>query len=424
MTTDPYRALGEQVFAAASRQQNLPHRAPRRRSLSPRARVVFVTLVLLLAGAAIALASSGLLSGSAVKPSGLLNPRRAEGIPAPGGSRLLALRVPDPQGGPPWGLRIVRTTREEVCLQVGRVSNGQLGELGIDGAFGDDGRFHPLAPDVLPADGPDSYDAACILTSQITTDRIANLDRNAAKTRSGTSEPSADLREISFGLLGPHALSITYRSSGGMRTQSMRTGAGAYLIVGPAKAQSTEATGATGYASLTKFRPSPLGAVSAITYRFGNLICFDGTGPRELERCPVKNSPPASSIAPTRSLRMPLHLTLHRRRDGTYAVEVAFTAPYAVDSAHELYEVIDRSPAGCGSAGGSGLPLERDISRGQKVHVESIATFSPAGRCGSVREIQVRFINPEGPSGGSAHESVIIGSATVTGPPQALKRRA
>lgn len=31
-----------------------------------------------------------------------------------------------------------------ICVQIGRVLGRQLGVLGTDGAFGDDGRFHPL----------------------------------------------------------------------------------------------------------------------------------------------------------------------------------------------------------------------------------------------------------------------------------------
>jgi hypothetical protein len=109
--------------------------------------------VLVLAGAAAALAASGLLTGSPVRPGGPLSPTVGDGIPAPGGSQLLGFRVADPAGGLPWGLRIVHTTRGYVCLQVGRVQGGELGELGIDGAFNDDGRFHPLPADVLPPTG-------------------------------------------------------------------------------------------------------------------------------------------------------------------------------------------------------------------------------------------------------------------------------
>ena len=112
-TTDPYRTLGEQLLAAAHRQE-ANHRA-----------AAAVRLV------AVAPAERG-CDGGAARAGGRRDrgrrDRRAHGqpgepsrgrpsanagigIPAPGGSRLLALRAPDPQGGLPWGMRLVHTTR-------------------------------------------------------------------------------------------------------------------------------------------------------------------------------------------------------------------------------------------------------------------------------------------------------------------------
>jgi hypothetical protein len=68
------------------------------------------------------------------------------GVVRPGDSRLLPIRVADPQGGPPWGLRLVRTTRGDTCVQLGRVQDGQLGSLGIADAWDNDHRFHPIPP--------------------------------------------------------------------------------------------------------------------------------------------------------------------------------------------------------------------------------------------------------------------------------------
>jgi hypothetical protein len=66
----------------------------------------------------------------------------------PGTTQVLPLRAPDPEGGLPWGMAITRTQDGRlVCRQVGRVQDGRLGVVGRDGAFDDDGRFHPLAPD-------------------------------------------------------------------------------------------------------------------------------------------------------------------------------------------------------------------------------------------------------------------------------------
>jgi hypothetical protein len=84
----------------------------------------------------------------------------------PQGTRLLSLRVPDPAGGPPWGLRIIFTAGEHAsaktradsrakeparwgCVQAGRVVDDELGVIGQDGAFHNDHLFHelPLQPE-------------------------------------------------------------------------------------------------------------------------------------------------------------------------------------------------------------------------------------------------------------------------------------
>src|SRR5206468_2059830 len=62
---------------------------------------------------------------------------------------LLNVEVPDPAGGPPWGLRYVATTRGLGCLQVGRIVRGDIGVLGQDGVFANDGRFHRLPENYL-----------------------------------------------------------------------------------------------------------------------------------------------------------------------------------------------------------------------------------------------------------------------------------
>jgi hypothetical protein len=77
----------------------------------------------------------------------------------PATSELLPLRVPDPQGGPPWGLRIAHTTRGDTCIQLGRVEDGKLGSLGIDYAWNDDHLFHPF-PNTSEGDDCGTTDAA------------------------------------------------------------------------------------------------------------------------------------------------------------------------------------------------------------------------------------------------------------------------
>ena len=70
----------------------------------------------------------------------------------PQDGRLLPIRVADPDRGPPWGIRMVKTTRGETCIQVGRVVDGQIGQLGIDGAWNNDHKFHEIKPNDQMAD--------------------------------------------------------------------------------------------------------------------------------------------------------------------------------------------------------------------------------------------------------------------------------
>ena len=234
---DPYKTLGKTLTAAAHRQETRGRTAWSVRAwLSRRLNAAVVTLVLVLGGGAIAVAATGLLNGSPVPEVGEKpTPDVGNGVPAPGGSHLLALRVADPEGGLPWGMRVVHTTRGSTCVQMGRVQGGQLGQLGIDGAYHDDGRFHPLSPDILPID--DGYaNISCILAGRTLMSRSPTQDRSAEwiEGEPRKVKPMArELRSISYGLLGPHAVSIAYRTPAGTQTRPVSPGTGAYMIVEP-----------------------------------------------------------------------------------------------------------------------------------------------------------------------------------------------
>jgi hypothetical protein len=83
--------------------------------------------------------------------------------------QLLGLRVADPAGGPPWGLRLALSQPNirslaphtalsaDVAIQIGRIRNGQMGFIGQDHAFHDDHLFHAAGPNsalITPADYP------------------------------------------------------------------------------------------------------------------------------------------------------------------------------------------------------------------------------------------------------------------------------
>lgn len=109
--------------------------------LARRLNAPVMAVVLLLAGGAVAVAATGVLSGSPVKQQGKPRPNAGFGLPVAGGSHLLALQAPDPQGGLPWGMRVVRTTRgETVCRSlastaIGSASSASMAPSTTTGAF-------------------------------------------------------------------------------------------------------------------------------------------------------------------------------------------------------------------------------------------------------------------------------------------------
>jgi len=408
MSEDPYTFLGEQLSEAARRQDGVEHTPSRLRAwLSRRLNAALIAVVAVLAGGAVAIAATGVLEGSPVRQSGVPSPIVAEGIPSRGGSQLLSLRTADPEGGLPWGMRLVRTTRGQLCVQVGRVDHGELGELGIDGAFHDDGRFHPLAPDILPAYGSTNQLIQCVLAGQIFTYQESSEDRSGASAAfvgAGIKPPTRDLRAIYYGVLGPHALSVTYRTSAGMRTLPVRSGAGAYLIVRPA---SHAFHGGAGMADVGEARavaayaPAPFSVVRAITFRFGSLRCSDGPGAPVATPCPSPRVGSVGPLKPTRSLHEPVHATALAQSRAScsrafllypcYSAEVEFRAPYAVKSAGSEYDVMTRSS--CPNARLSGWAIDRDVRRGETVRSQSSGLFR---FCALPEKLQVRYESRDG----------------------------
>jgi hypothetical protein len=430
-TTDRFEHLQilqevrDELLAAAHRQEASRRAAPGvRPRLSRRANTVVMAVVLVLAGGAIAAAATGVLGGSPVKQQGRLSPNAGIGVPAPGGSRLLGLRAPDPQGGLPWGMRLVHTTRGEICVQVGRLEDDQLGQLGIDGAFHDDGRFHPLAPDILP-EYSDSGDVTCDLAAPIAIGSWRSGDRNAAPNQPELTSftPTAkDLRLISWGLLGPHAVSVTYHTAAGVRTRPVVPGTGAYLIVS-AVSHVPHSIGAgeelVGEISGHEVTALPAGRVGgpvpaatfpvlAATFRFGTFTCSIGHGAPVAASCPMPRPMPENSFAPTRSLNEPVHVLLRTQShdscraaylvDPCYRAEVEFKAPYAVTSAGSEYFV--QAKSSCDHARASSWSFVQDVRQGETVRTQSSGLFN----CTS-DEFKVQYINDRlpTPARGSHH---------------------
>jgi hypothetical protein len=416
--------LRDELVVAAHNQEANRDAAAAVRWLLRRMNTTVIAVASVLAGGAIAVAATGVLKGGPVKQQGPATPDAGIGVPAPGGSRLLPLRAADPQGGLPWGMRLVRTTRGEICVQVGRVEDGQLGQLGIDGAFHNDGRFHPLAPDILP-EASDSGDVSCNLAAPIRIGLWAAGDRNAAPN--GPDETSfkptaADLRSISWGLLGPHAVSITYQTDAGVLTRPVSPGTGSYLIVNPvsrvprAIGGGGEFVGSTSGRTVDPQSPTGIdGPVMAMTFRFGSFICSVGHGAPQATRCPTHNPTPESRFAPTRSLNEPVQITLKMQAhpscvaaylaDPCYRAEVEFKAPYAVTNASSEYFIEAKSS--CNHARASSWSFAHNIQRGQTVRTQSSGLFN----C-TTGEFKVQYLRHFD----NSHPTAIVGTATLRAP--------
>jgi hypothetical protein len=389
--------------------------------LSRRVNAAVIAAAFVLSGGAIAVAASGVLNGSPVARQGPATPHAGIGVPAPGGSRLLALRAADPAGGLPWGMRLVHTTRGEICVQIGRLDDGQLGQLGIDGAFHDDGRFHPLAPDILP-EVSDSGDVSCSLaTAPIRIGNWAAGDRSAAPSpeRSSFKPTAADLRSISWGLLGRHAVSITYHTDAGVVTRPVSPGTGAYLIVSKVThvprsiGGGAEFVGSTSGHTVDAQSPTGIeGAVIGTTFRFGSFSCSVGRGAAVATRCPTPRRASENRVAPTRSLHEPVRVALKTQPhdscsaaylvDPCYRAEIEFKAPYAVTGAGSEYFV--QAKSSCNHARASSWSFTHDVQRSRTVRTESSGLFN----CTS-DEFKVQYLKYLS----NSHPTAIVGTATV-----------
>ncbi len=246
--------------------------APRSRR---RRRLLLAGVLVLTAVAAVALSAGGgtrRMSGT----SGVASPSAAPVVRA---SRVLALRAADPQGGPPWALRLVVTLGGYLCVQVGRVEHGSFGELGLDGAFNDDGRFHAVGPGQMLAmrEPGESETAGCAESGRTFAAEINGLDRSGVHDPPAAALPSSDRRRVSYGLLGPNALSITYTAGGRSHARAVSGPLGAYLLVQPFAAKTPLRIAAT-YGSNRPghlFPAGPTGALTATRYRYDSTVCTD-----------------------------------------------------------------------------------------------------------------------------------------------------
>ena len=233
-----FERLGEELEAAAERQAAAvrPTRAaqPRRSRRRGRTLALAIAAACGVAAAASWAASTLLSTGSPVPyQRGAPIAGVAQGAAIPGTVRLLADDVPDPAGGPPWGLRYWETDRKYACVQVGRVYDGKLGQISRGKVFHE----LPLGVAELAMGGCYALDGSGHAFVAIHTDALGGAQPSTCPPpfQGGGLRPRArciaPTRTVDFGLLGPNARSLTYRAAGQDRTSAPLGGVGAYLVV-------------------------------------------------------------------------------------------------------------------------------------------------------------------------------------------------
>ena len=406
-------------------------RAPRRGRLAV-GRLAAVGLTVLLAGVGVAFASGLLQVGAPAKLVERFEiPTSGFGSVTPGSPKVLELTTPDPQGGAPWGLRTFTTTRGAGCVQAGRVVDGQLGVLGADGAFADDGRLHPipvasaseLACSALDAsghifanvsknnqlanglDGPEEAPSAAHREEhEVCAAAVATPAEKSSAL--GRICPPSEERALYYGLLGPAAQSITYLQEGKSVTTSTSGAEGAYLIATLAKPgwhpNEPYGPGATGVLPTD-------GPITEIHYRDG-IVCHLKPTPdaactpdgAPVGYVPAEPTPTAAQAAATVSARV---LTA---TGGAHEAVVSFNAPLAVNSVRDQYKIRWTHP-GATPAENSVDATETDVTAGQAVSARSGPL--PTG----TTELQVVLEHATGPAllEGAGTVYVPVGAASV-----------
>lgn len=258
--------LERALFDAAARLDAAPAIAPRPRHARRWHRRGMPLLAglasLLIAGGAVA-AVTGLLDTGDPVPSA--PSKQSAVVPTTDRFVLAGIRAADPDGGPAWGIGAYDATpkgstarkHSVTCVVVGRVQNGQLGVVGRDGVFDDDGRFHPLSPTAQSSGmcAPRAADGAFVATSsgppipasgytgapggpvggcreRVNLDGPTVSPQTRRRLRNVPQCSRRGLRDVVAGFAGPKAVTATLTTPGYRKSLKLRrTDNGAYLFV-------------------------------------------------------------------------------------------------------------------------------------------------------------------------------------------------
>ncbi|RKQ90771.1 hypothetical protein C8N24_0584 [Solirubrobacter pauli] len=411
--------LGQEIERVANAAGDV-----RRRRRWWRPGVLFTALPLCLGTVAVA-ATTGLLQGEPVRnpPDVKLNPKEGRGVTVDSG-RLFDLRVADPAGGLPWGLRVVETSRGLGCVQVGRVSEGKLGVLGRDGAFGDDGRFHERGAEVVQQSECQLADGAGHVFIAVGYSGLpASGDSSGCDARGddGTRRacPAGSLRDVYYGLLGPEATAITYEDADGQVVREpVQSPEGAYLLVKPTP---------PGRRRVGQYMVgvSPASGLRSVEYRDGSTCRRRKSG---VLRCPLKGLVmPRLETATREEVAAPVRVRVGQRPEwpggdkrlpAQRRITFSFRARRAAD-AREYYTfeatvTQSRPVKGCfdGALGGA---IAKDLAAGSEASRVIYLPYVCRGRV----KIRVGYAQERKPNGvpfggaGRANDWVDVASAEI-----------
>jgi hypothetical protein len=160
-------------------------------------------------------------------------------------------------------------------------------------------------------------------------------------------------------------------------------------------------------------QPTPLGSIT--------IHMPPGTHPAPLPRRVVELRRRSN---PTRSLHATIHLTLLPQPRAAcnaafllypcYKGEVGFTGPYAVTSAGGDYSIDGFARCKAGGRPETSWDLHRDIRAHETLTTTSLGLFVLTPSCASSEGFEVDYLNRRGPSAGAPHESIIVGTVTLS----------
>ena len=191
--------LAHEFRAAAARESR---RRSRRRVRHPLALAALLSVSL---AASAAGASLFLDRGDPIPPAPA-GDFSADQQPLPGTAALTGVQTADPDGGPPWGVRVHRNAAGDPCFTVGQIVDGKFGAV-ANGTFRE-----------LPLRGPGS----CVT--------LTGRERPLGMTEKRFVGPGELPRTAIFGVAGPLVDGITLISGDERKTLTPGE-AGAYLAV-------------------------------------------------------------------------------------------------------------------------------------------------------------------------------------------------